>query len=79
MRFFNSILIQYTKGTYLSYNKRRLNEVYLHDKMKKTILKVMENIKFIMLLSDGKRLSSPAFLLWRLKNRSNIYQQITKE
>ena len=53
MRFFTSILIQYTKGTYLSYNKRRLNEAYLHDKMKKAILKVMENIKFVMLLSDG--------------------------
>lgn len=45
-RFFTSILIQYTKGTYLKYNKRRLNEVYLHDKMKKAILEVMEKITF---------------------------------
>lgn len=45
-RFFTSILIQYTKGSYLHYNKHRLNEVYLHDKIKKAVLQVMKKIEF---------------------------------
>ena len=45
-RFFTNILIQYTQGTYLKYGKRKLNEVYLHEKAKKAILAVMEKITF---------------------------------
>lgn len=45
-RFFTNVLVQHTKGTYLTYNKHKINKVYLQDKMKKAILKVMEKIKF---------------------------------
>lgn len=45
-RFFSDILIQYTQGTYLHYNKGRLNEVYLHEGIKKAVLDVMEKITF---------------------------------
>lgn len=43
-RFFTNLLIQYTQGTYLNYSKRKLNEVYMHEKNKKAILHVMEKI-----------------------------------
>ncbi len=43
-RFFTALLIQYTQDTYLHYSKHRLNEVYLHDRSKMMILKVMEKI-----------------------------------
>lgn len=43
-RFFTTLLIQYTQDTYLHYSKHRLNEVYLHDRSKMMILKVMEKI-----------------------------------
>ena len=45
-RFFTDLLIQYTQGTYLKYGKRKLNEVYLHEKAKKAILAVMEKVTF---------------------------------
>ena len=45
-RFFTSLLIQYTHGTYFNYSKRKLNEVYLHEKNRKAILDVMEKIVF---------------------------------
>lgn len=45
-RFFTDFLIQYTQGTYLNYSKRKLNEVYLHEKNKKVILDTMEKIVF---------------------------------
>lgn len=38
-RFFTSILIEQTKGTYLAYAKRKLNPVYLSDSIKESILK----------------------------------------
>lgn len=43
-RFFTSLLMQYTQGTYLQYSKHKLNEAYLHDKSKMAILDVMEKI-----------------------------------
>lgn len=52
-RFFTELLIQYTQGTYLNYSKRKLNEVYLHDKNKKAILDVMEKIVFERHRRDG--------------------------
>lgn len=45
-RFFTSLLIQYTHGTYFNYSNRKLNEVYLHEKNRKAILDVMEKIAF---------------------------------
>lgn len=45
-RFFTDIMIQYTQGTYRQYSKKRLNEVYLHDRNKKAILDVMEKVIF---------------------------------
>ena len=45
-RFFTAILIQYTQGTYLKYSKHKLNEAYIHDKSKKSILDVMDWISF---------------------------------
>lgn len=45
-RFFSDLLVQYTRGTYLHYSKRKLNEVYLHEKNKMAILCVMEKIVF---------------------------------
>lgn len=45
-RFFTDILIQYTQETYFHYSKRKLNEVYLHERNKKAILDVMERIIF---------------------------------
>lgn len=44
-RFFTSILIEQTKGTYLAYAKRKLNPVYLSDSIKESILKQMKMIK----------------------------------
>lgn len=45
-QYFTNILIQYTQNTYLKYNKSKLNESYLHEKAKKMILNVMENVLF---------------------------------
>ena len=44
-RFFTSILIEQTKGTYLAYAKRKLNPVYLSDSIKESILKQMKMMK----------------------------------
>lgn len=44
-RFFTDILVQKTKGTYLQYSKKKINPVYLSDKIKNEIIKVMEHIK----------------------------------
>lgn len=40
-RFFNSLLVEKTQGSYLAYNKTRLNEVYLHEKNKSAIVKTI--------------------------------------
>lgn len=42
---FTDILVQKTKGTYLQYSKKKINPVYLSDKIKNEIIKVMEHIK----------------------------------
>lgn len=44
-RFFTSVLIERTKDSYLSYRKTKLNEVYLHENNKKSILKSIEGVK----------------------------------
>ena len=44
-RFFTAILIDETKGTYLAYIKKKLNEAYLSENVRKAILAQMENIK----------------------------------
>ena len=45
-QFFTKILITTTEGTYLKYNKKKLNPVYLHEKNKQRILAVMNGIEF---------------------------------
>lgn len=45
-RFFTALLVNYTKDSYLKYNKSKLNEAYLHDRVKKAVLKTMEGIDF---------------------------------
>lgn len=44
-RFFTALLIECTKDSYLKYNKRKLNETYLHDKMKNAIIEVMSGLQ----------------------------------
>lgn len=39
-------MIECTKDSYLKYSKSKLNEAYLHDKMKQAIMEVMEQIDF---------------------------------
>jgi hypothetical protein len=43
-RFFTSLLIEYTKDTYLQYTKSHLNEVYLQKKEKQALLDVIEGV-----------------------------------
>ncbi|MDE7298000.1 MAG: translation initiation factor 2 [Lachnospiraceae bacterium] len=45
-RFFTALLLEYTQDSYLKYNKSRLNEAYLHDKMKQAIMNVMEGVNW---------------------------------
>lgn len=45
-RFFTDVLVSATKGTYLQYSKRKLNEVYLHKEILKKIAEQMEGILF---------------------------------
>jgi len=44
-RFFTHYLIEITNGTYLKYDKQRINPVYLHDNNKKAILNVIDKIE----------------------------------
>jgi hypothetical protein len=43
-RFFTTLLIEYTKDTYLKYTKSHLNEAYLQGKTKQEILDVIEGV-----------------------------------
>ena len=43
-RYFTKLLIERTQDTYLQYQKTKLNPVYLHDKIKHTIISVMQGI-----------------------------------
>ena len=43
-RFFTSVLIKETEGTYLAYAKKNLNDAYLSDTIKLSILRQMEKI-----------------------------------
>ena len=45
-QYYTALLIQKTKDTYLSYNKRKLNISYLQDKEKGAIIKVMPEQMF---------------------------------
>lgn len=45
-RFFTSLLITYTQDSYLKYSKNKLNETYLHEKIKQSIIDVMEGISW---------------------------------
>lgn len=45
-RFFTELLMEYTENSYLKYSKSRLNKAYLHDKMKKAIIDVMEGVSW---------------------------------
>ena len=42
-RFFTKLLMDKTEGTYLKYQKARLNPAYLHEKNKRIVLKQLEN------------------------------------
>lgn len=43
-RYFTALLIEETKDTFMHYQKKKLNAVYLDDNMKQSILNVMEKI-----------------------------------
>lgn len=43
-RFFTALLVEYTKNTYLSYSKTRLNDAYLQGRIKQAVLDVMEGV-----------------------------------
>lgn len=43
-RYFTALIVKKTQGTYLQYNKRVLNKVYLQTEVTEKILKSMENI-----------------------------------
>ena len=43
-QYFTALLIDETKDTYLSYSKKRLNPVYLHEVEKDKIVKAMDKI-----------------------------------
>ncbi len=45
-RYFTDLLIKKTTGTYLAYAKKTLNSTYLNEKIKETILRVMNRIEF---------------------------------
>ena len=45
-RFFTTILTERTENTYLRYNKKNLNPVYLHDNIKNKILNIVDQIQF---------------------------------
>ena len=44
-RFFSNLLVEKSKGSYLSYTKKKLNGNYLHEIIQKKILSVLEGIK----------------------------------
>lgn len=45
-RFFTALLVECTQDTYLRYSKSKLNEAYLHEKMKQAIIDVMEGVNW---------------------------------
>lgn len=45
-RYFTEQLIHHTDGTYLKYTKKRINPVYVQDKVRHKILGVMQGINF---------------------------------
>lgn len=45
-RFFSHLLTEKTRDTYLQYSKSKLNEVYLHEKNREMILKVIKGIEW---------------------------------
>lgn len=46
-RYFIRLLTDYTESTYLKYKKSKLNVVYLHEKNKDAILKVIEGLEIV--------------------------------
>lgn len=45
-RYFTDLLVEYTQVSYLKYNKSKLNEAYLHEKMKQAILNAMQGVNW---------------------------------
>jgi hypothetical protein len=45
-RYFTNLLIENTKDTFLKYNKGSLNESYLQERIKNSILNIMEGISW---------------------------------
>lgn len=44
-RFFTKLLVDKTEGTYLKYQKSKLNTAYLHEKNKRIIWNRLENLR----------------------------------
>ena len=44
-RFFRAVLIDETKDTYLAYAKKKLNQAYLNDTIKSSVLGQMKKIQ----------------------------------
>ena len=44
-RFFTNLLVEKSKGSYLNYTKKKLNDNYLHGNIQKKILSVLEGIE----------------------------------
>ena len=44
-RFFTKLLVDKTEGTYLKYQKSKLNTAYLHEKNKRIIRNRLENLR----------------------------------
>lgn len=45
-RYFTALLTEYSKDSYLKYNKGKLNEAYLHERPRKAIMDVITGIDF---------------------------------
>ncbi|MEY8324439.1 translation initiation factor 2 [Lachnospiraceae bacterium 54-11] len=43
-RFFTALLIEFTQNSYMKYSKSKLNEAYLHQKIKYAVMEVMQHI-----------------------------------
>ena len=48
-QYYTKLLVQETNDTYLRYSKHKLNDVYLHEKEKEALLKVIDIIRPLMI------------------------------
>lgn len=45
-RYFTALLVEHTQDSYLKYSKSKLNEAYLHEKLKQAVLNVIEGVEW---------------------------------